>query len=400
MNKPDLMSIYRTLLLLLLPLTALTPVRAQDAAGILEQVRREYAPDKRVAVFEIKTGTTTGGDLVLSGQCDDPEAVAALERKLRDGGIAFGNRIRTLPDSSLGERTEALVTLSSVNLRTAPAHAAELGTQAILGTPLRVLESRGGWYRVQTPDRYICWVDGAAVALRTPQQMQAWRQAPRRIYTGYLGFVYSRPDTKSRTVSDLVLGSILETTPGKKATRKFLPVTLPDGREGYVLRTETEELGRWAHKTLQTDGLEREARRMTGVPYLWGGTSVKGVDCSGFVKTAYFANGVILARDASQQALTGDKIAPEAWRTCRKGDLLFFGNPQTGRVTHVAMYLSDGRFIHSAGRVKINSIDPSATDYLDVPYLSASRIATRIGTPGITAVSAHSWYFDQPKNKP
>ncbi|MFQ8827118.1 MAG: NlpC/P60 family protein [Alistipes sp.] len=77
-----------------------------------------------------------------------------------------------------------------------------------------------------------------------------------------------------------------------------------------------------------------------------------------------------------------------------QGDLIFFGNPASGRVTHVAMYLGEGRFIHSAGRVKINSLDPSADDYLPMSCLSISRIGTRIGTPGITAVRSHPWYFD------
>ena len=113
------------------------------------------------------------------------------------------------------------------------------------------------------------------------------------------------------------------------------------------------------------------------------------------VKTAYFANGVILARDASQQALTGEKIAPEAWRDCRKGDLLFFGNAQTGRVAHVAMYLGDGKFIHASGRVKVNSIDPQAEDFVGYPCLSISRIVGRIGTPGIARVAGHPWYFNR-----
>ena len=63
-------------------------------------------------------------------------------------------------------------------------------------------------------------------------------------------------------------------------------------------------------------------------------------------------------------------------------------------VRTLAMYLGEGRFIHSAGRVKINSLDPSADDYLPMSCLSISRIGTRIGTPGITAVRSHPWYFD------
>ena len=314
---------------------------------------------------------------------------------MRRGGVAFEDYTTLLPSRALGDRTQALVTLSSVNLRTAPAHAAEFATQAILGTPLRVLDVQGGWYRVQTPDGYISWVDDDAIALKTPGEMESWRMSQRFIYTGYIGFVYAGPDEEGSRVSDLVLGTVLEVDPAGKTNRKFIAVRLPDGRSGYVKRSETQDFTEWAARELRPDGLERTARSMMGVPYLWGGTSVKGVDCSGMVKTAYFANGVILARDASQQALTGEKIASEAWRDCRKGDLLFFGNAQTGRVTHVAMYLGDGKFIHASGRVKVNSIDPQAEDFVGYPCLSISRIVGRIGTPGIARVAGHPWYFNR-----
>ena len=302
--------------------------------------------------------------------------------------------MKALPDASLKEKNEALVTLSSINLRTAPDHAAEMSTQAIMGTPLRVLERYDNWYRVQTPDGYIGWTNAASIALKTAEETKRWRSAARYVYTGYAGSVYAGPDLRSGTVSDLVLGSVLEADTAAKSGRKFASVRLPDGRSGYVLRREIEDFETWASRPLDPDGLERTARQMTGVPYLWGGTSVKGVDCSGMVKTAYFAGGIVIARDASQQALTGERLAPSEWPRCLKGDLIFFGNPASGRVTHVAMYLGEGRFIHSAGRVKINSLDPSADDYLPMSCLSISRIGTRIGTPGITAIRSHPWYFD------
>ena len=128
---------------------------------------------------------------------------------------------------------------------------------------------------------------------------------------------------------------------------------------------------------------------MMGSGYLWGGTTTKVTDCSGLMKISYLANGIILQRDASQQALTGKKIAD--WHDCRLGDLLFFGNSKTGRVTHVGMYLREGKYIHCSGQVKINSLEPGAADYLYSP-LSISRIEGQVGTKGITAVAAHPWY--------
>jgi cell wall-associated NlpC family hydrolase len=108
-----------------------------------------------------------------------------------------------------------------------------------------------------------------------------------------------------------------------------------------------------------------------GVPYLWGGTSSKGVDCSGFTKTIYFMNGKILPRDASQQVYAGELVDENKnFDQLRPGDLLFFGYAATDstqeRITHVGMWIGDNQFIHSPGleaRVKISSVDPESEYY-------------------------------------
>ena len=132
---------------------------------------------------------------------------------------------------------------------------------------------------------------------------------------------------------------------------------------------------------------------MEGSPYLWGGTSAKSVDCSGLVKVSYLNNGIILLRDASQQARTGEHLTAEQWPEYRAGDLMFFGNKDTGRVTHVAIYDHDGRYIHSSGRVKRNSVDPESPDYLYSP-LHSVRIHGMEGTHGITRAIDHPWLFN------
>jgi gamma-D-glutamyl-L-lysine dipeptidyl-peptidase len=134
------------------------------------------------------------------------------------------------------------------------------------------------------------------------------------------------------------------------------------------------------------------------LPYMWGGSSSKAVDCSGFVHIVYFMNGIILSRDASLQALHGLAVdISDGWHELQVGDLLFFGSVKNSKphVTHVAIYKGDSEFIHSAGRVMINSLDSTRSNfssYRKNTLLSARRIIGSEGSPGIVAVRDHDWY--------
>jgi cell wall-associated NlpC family hydrolase len=140
-----------------------------------------------------------------------------------------------------------------------------------------------------------------------------------------------------------------------------------------------------------------------GIPYLWGGTSSKGFDCSGFTKTVYFLHGVIIPRDASQQALVG-KLVDETgdFSKLQPGDLLFFGEKATEqnpkeRVVHVAIYIGNKRFIHAGNPIRVNSLDPSDELYdahNATRYLRAKRIVGEVGTEGIDAIFENEFYTD------
>jgi cell wall-associated NlpC family hydrolase len=135
---------------------------------------------------------------------------------------------------------------------------------------------------------------------------------------------------------------------------------------------------------------------MMGSPYLWGGASGKAVDCSGFVKLVYYAQGIILARDASQQARYGEPIDFNNMNNLQPGDLLFFGS-SAQRISHVGIYLGEGNFIHSSGRVHISSIDPGDPKYVvDRKTQVACRILNSLNTEGIVRVKDHPWYNHKP----
>ena len=362
------------------------------ADDVIKDVKQQYAPDTRVAVWSVTADKQSGNSVVLRGKTDNPDAKDALLRGLKAVNIAYKDSITLLPDATV-EKPWALVTISVACLRGEPRSGAELVSQAIMGTPVKVLECDGGMSRVQTPDGYISYVTDSSLQFLSAGEFSAWKKARRVVVIANLSMAYEKPEENiDAAVSDLLLGNILEY---KGETAGFVQVSLPDGRTGYVKETDVKEFSEWAKQNFDMPTIERSARRMMGTPYLWGGMSAKMADCSGFVRTAYFSNGIILQRDASQQALTGKKIDPKKWRTeAEPGDLIFIGT-KSGKVTHVAMYIGNGKYIHSSGRVKINSMDKSASDFLDYNFLSMSRIKGEVGTKGIVAVRNHEWYFNK-----
>lgn len=353
---------------------------------LLDMLKARHAPDKRTAIWDIKATTSEKGVTTLTGKVGTQQMKDAIDTAFK--GYKIKNNLSVVENSLPEGQRWALVKLSIATLRTEGKHAAEVATQAIMGMPVKLLEKDGDWYRVQTPDDYISYVPESSLCNKTVQQMDAWRKARRMVVTVYDSRLVTEPGG-DETVTDLVLSNILEYR-GEQG--EWVRLATPDGREGYIQKNQVADLAQWSKQNFDAALIEKTARRMLGSGYLWGGTTTKVTDCSGLVKVCYLANGIILQRDASQQALTGKKLYD--YQDAKLGDLLFFGNSKTKRVTHVGIYLRDGKYIHCSGQVKINSLDPSAPDYL-YSTLSISRVDGMIGTQGITYLRNHPWYFDK-----
>lgn len=351
---------------------------------IISSVRETYAPDKRVALFDIESRESASGYVVI-GKTNMPEALDALGKELESQQISYTDSIEVLPSKSLDGKIYGIINNSVANLRSKPSHSAEMVTQGTLGMPINVYQKENSWYQIQTPDNYLGWVDSGGIELMTKEEFDAWQATTKIIYTNTYGKSYATANTSSEAVSDVVAGNIFSLI---AESGNFYEVQYPDGREAYLPKEEATIFDEWKSKLAFTkENLVETSKTMLGVPYLWGGTSTKGVDCSGFTKTVYLMNGMIIPRDASQQIHEGilideskdfDKLVP--------GDLLFFGRKATEtspeRVIHVGMWIGNNEFIHSAGNVHISSMDKNAENfdaYNYNRYLRTKRILNETG---------------------
>ena len=315
------------------------------------------------------------------------------------------------------EKRMAVVELSTIYMRQAPDYESALETQELMGTVVEIVGEKGYWREIVSPQPYKAWATEKGLVEMSAEELRAYEEAPKVMFTGLYGHVYMEPSFKAATLCDLVGGDVLRYE-GKKG--KWTAVMLPSGRKGYI---PTEELqlhygfrsiaqGEGSAESIRpetTEAIIAHAEKLLGVPYLWGGMSSKGVDCSGLVRISYIMNGIVLPRNASQQINCGDRIPMEidteywnetqrtgkqpetyttacgneaAWsdafrkemlrrtRNLERGDLVFFGTPATDpgkkpRISHVGIYLGDGKIIHSSHMVRINSLIPGDEDYYE-----------------------------------
>jgi cell wall-associated NlpC family hydrolase len=331
----------------------------------IKHVKNHFAPDSRSNRFDVRA-TLKSDSLFLTGQTTVKQARDALLDSLSDFNATVVDHISVLPSAKLGDKTYGLVNYSVTNIRTKPSNAAEMATQALLGMPLKVLKKHYGWYLVRTPNNYIAWAKTSNVHRINKTDYNDWKNAPKLIYLKTYGFAYQRPSETSEHITDLVAGDILKV---QGSHGNFYKVGYPDGRTGYVSKKEAKSFKSWdknLHLTHQS--LVSVAKTMLGVPYLWGGTSTKGVDCSGFTHTIYYMNGKIIPRDASQQVQAGVLVdSTKNWKNLQVGDLLFFGKPATDstkqKVVHVAMWIGNDEYIQSSGHVRITSMDSTASNF-------------------------------------
>jgi len=355
-------------MLVLLIISACTSKYSRNISELnylLDSLKTQYAPDTRIELWNLSVNKAEG-IIHLSGEVADKETFRVISEFVSERFKEVKNELILLPEDENGRIVNGLITNSVGQMRSEPRHMADIVSQALLGTPVRILKRERDWCLVQTPNLYLGWIDSAAVEPINTEELLLLKQSKKIIYNRQYGFSYSEPNDRSMAVSDLVIGCILNVRVERGG---FYNVEYPDGRIAWVKKSEAIEFDEVLDRTPEKKALIETALKFNGVPYLWGGASSKALDCSGFSSMIYFMNGMQLMRDASQQVHCGELISSEyKYDELEVGDLLFFGrqanDTQAEKVSHVAMYIGDSEFIHASGRVRINSMNPEKSNFI------------------------------------
>lgn len=265
-------------------------------------------------------------------------------------------------------------------MRAEPREGSEMVSQMLLGETAEVLEQIDRWIRVRTRfDAYEGWVNPGQCAFISPNAEEEWLSDIRLI----------RSDRKSYTVHHTETGDALTVPLGAQIIYSPNGVNLPDGE--YFKPDLLPPF-------VSGSDLILTAERFAGIPYLWGGRSDLGIDCSGFIQTLFAIYGYAMPRDSRQQYDLATPFITDLKEIdhAQRGDLVFFKNPE-GRIVHVGLYVTDGCMIHAGPNVRVNCFAPKWADRVLFPY--DQRLAERFcGVIKLTDLTLSKAYPQSPLN--
>lgn len=219
--------------------------------------------------------------------------------------------------------------LSIVPLRAEAADSSELVTQVLYGEVFKVLESRKKWSRIRLAyDTYEAWIDNKQFLFIEEENYNNISKQTPIVCEDLVDMV----STQDNQMISIVMGSSLNALD--------------------LLNHEFE--GSSVQEKFAKDNVINTALLYLNTPYLWGGKTPFGIDCSGFTQMVYKLNGHKLKRDASQQVEQGEALS--FIEESEPGDLAFFDNAE-GDITHVGIIMKDNYIIHAHGKVRIDRLD-------------------------------------------
>ncbi len=258
-------------------------------------------------------------------------------------------QVALLPTAALRDR-RGWVMASVADVRRDPIHTAEQTTQALQGEVVEPLLHEEGWLLSRLSDGYIGWIRDWHLSLVTPDAAQAHAERADARVAVPLATLRQAPEAGAQPCAETLMG-----TPVQRRGRRagWAEIEIPGGRSGWVEEKMLREgVAHWPAEAGSVLGM---LRQFLGVPYVWGGKSPKGFDCSGLVQFVYGLHGIALPRDSDEQSTCGHEV--DAFTAA---DLLFFGSE---RVTHVGVALDARDFLHARGTVRHDALAPDSPRY-------------------------------------
>jgi hypothetical protein len=247
----------------------------------------------------------------------------------------------TLP-SAFADAThpDHVVTVPVANMYSSSTEKSDVVSQAVLGSNVTTLKKKGKWLQVETSDQYKGWVR-REVLHANKTHPYASNGSVAQVINLFANVYRDKDVTTHAPILTLPFEARLEVLEeGKDKNARWLEVRLPDGKEGWIQRGDIT----FDPKILTIPESIELAKRFLGIPYLWGGRSSFGYDCSGFTQMLERSRGIFMPRDADQQA-AWDGVVQVDRKDLQAGDLLFFGESEK-KITHTGMYIGNGEFIH------------------------------------------------------
>ncbi len=238
------------------------------------------------------------------------------------------------------------INVSVANLYREPAHESEIITQGLLGETVDMLEYGTEFTRIRQKDAYESWISN--------HHLSEPPSAKGKPIVARDHFLRIYQDKKmSLPLKDAVIGCHLLAVDEDDT---FYRILLPSGELGWA---QKKHFGIFSN--FSREAVIRLAREFMGYPYFWGGKTPRGFDCSGFVQFVFSLLGKQISRDAWMQAKKGIAFS-KTYQDARVSDLIFFGDSKD-KITHVGISLGNNKFIHALGWVRINSLNPEASDF-------------------------------------
>lgn len=271
-----------------------------------------------------------------------------------------------------------------VHLRASATNNSELVSQTLMGRNVTIVRTMGAWSSVQSDDTYRGWAETRWLGEGTSK--------PLTLISTVFADLRESPRKDAPLMMRLPMLTGVHIRPPHSVKEEWVNATLPDGvTHGWLPAASVTPLPSIPKEMIAKIAVER-GRDFRGTPYLWGGSSSFGMDCSGFVQLCYRIAGITLRRDADIQR-TDERFVPvkvravnEAGRDLLPGDLVFFGKTigrdgKSPDITHVGMHLTGNTFIHSAGGAGV-IITEWGDDRYSSSFIDARRLdPNRAGEP-------------------